>query len=344
VARVLRGRVDAPEPGIVDVRATSTRAPLLTDGERVVVLLRPAPALSYLTKHLPGGAHFDVVGGRDGVVPVGSDAEVEVVERILAEPGADAETVRRVAAAELASGNPRLAADALAELRRAAPLRPLSRADVEALGKALADRRVEPITRAGLMQLVGAARAVEAAPALATAVADTPAVLEALFAARADLGVAGREQLAPQLGSRDAHVRAAAVRALARLDQPGVVAEVGRYATSDPDAGVRLAAIDALGATKRTDAVPFLATTFDSSETRFQHRSAQAMLEIGGPAVDEALVDLALRGKTPKTRRYGALILLMQHGRDAEVVRRIERSNPAPEVRELLEKGLQKPD
>jgi HEAT repeat protein len=51
-------------------------------------------------------------------------------------------------------------------------------------------------------------------------------------------------------------VRAAAVRALARLDRPGVVAEVGRYATSDPDVTVQQAAIDALGASKRVEAYP----------------------------------------------------------------------------------------
>jgi HEAT repeat protein len=173
---------------------------------------------------------------------------------------------------------------------------------------------------------------------------DTPAVLEALLAARADLGLASREQLAPQLTAKDPAVRAAAVRALARLDQPGTIAEVGQYATSDPDVGVRQAAIEALGATKRAEAVPILRKTFDAPETVILQHSAQAMLEIGGPAVDDALVDLALHGGSPQIRRYATMLLVIQHGRDAEPVRRIERSNPGPEVRDFLEHGLQKPD
>ena len=342
VVRVVRGRVDAPEPGIVEVRGAANRGPLVGDGERVVVLLRPATAVTYLSQHLPGGEYLEAVGGRDGIVPVGSDAEAQLTERILAETGDDADTVRRVAALELASGNPRLAADALAELKRAEPFRPLSATDVEALGKALADRRIAPTVRAGLMALVAERHAVEAGPALAKAATDPPAVLEALLAARADLGIASRAQLAPQLTAKDPAVRAAAVRALARLD--GTVTEVGQYATSDPDVAVRQAAIDALGATKRAEAVPILQKTFDAPETVILQHSAQAMLEIGGPAVDDALVDLALHGGSPQVRRYATMLLVIQHGRDAEPVRRIERSNPAPEVRDFLEHGLQKPD
>ena len=342
--RVVRGRVDAPEPGIVEVRGAANRGPLVGDGERVVVLLRPATAVTYLTQHLPGGEYLEAVGGRDGIVPVGSDAEAQLTERILGEKGDDADTVKRVAALELASGNPRLAADALAELKRAEPFRPLSASGVDALGKALADRRIPPTVRAGLIALVAERHAVEAAPALAKASTETPTVLDALLAARADLGLESREQLAPQLAAKDPAVRAAAVRALARLDAPGTVAEVGQYATSDPDIAVRQAAIDALGATKRADAVPILRKTFDAPETVILQHSAQAMLEIGGPAVDDALVDLALHGGSPQVRRYATMLLVIQHGRDAEPVRRIERSNPAPEVRDFLEKGLQKPD
>jgi len=342
VIRVVRGRVDAPEPGIVEVRGVASRGPLVGDGERVVALLQRATAVTYLSQHLPGGEYLETVGGRDGIVPVGNDAEAQLTERILAETGDDADTVRRVAALGLASGNPRLAADGLAELRRAEPFRPLSASDVDALGKALADRRIPPTVRAGLMTLVADRHAVEAAPALERAATDTPAVLDALLAARADLGLATRDQLAPQLGAKDPAVRAAAVRALARLD--GTVAEVGQYATSDPDVAVRQAAIDALGATKRADAVPILRKTFDASETVILQHSAQAMLEIGGPAVDDAFVDLALHGGSPQVRRYATMLLVIQHGRDGEPVRRIERSNPAPEVRDYLEHGLQKPD
>jgi hypothetical protein len=54
------------------------------DGEHAVVLLRPAPQLSYLKQHLPAGDWLEAVAGREAS-SVGSDAEVQVVERVLAE-------------------------------------------------------------------------------------------------------------------------------------------------------------------------------------------------------------------------------------------------------------------
>src|SRR5262249_42724994 len=41
VARVLGGRLDDLEPGVAEIRGASKRPPVLADGERVVVLLRP---------------------------------------------------------------------------------------------------------------------------------------------------------------------------------------------------------------------------------------------------------------------------------------------------------------
>src|SRR5581483_1582615 len=179
-------------------------------------------------------------------------------------------------------------------------------------------------------------------PALAAAEADTPLVLTALLAARARLGhPADRAELAAYLGHRDPGVRAAAVRALARDDDPAALGEVGHYAVSDPDLGVRAAAIEALGASGRGDAVPVLTQTFETSERALQQRSAQALLAIGGPRVESALVDLALRGKSPQSQAYATLLLIASLGRNHPAVRRIEAANPSPEVRELLAHGLQ---
>ena len=348
VVRVLRGRLDAPAPGVVEVRGGSTRPPLLTEGERVVMLLRPVAPLTYLAEHLPAGDYLEAVAGREGIVPVGSDAEVGAVEHALAEGAAVAPTdpaaARRLAFDELATGNPRLTADALTELRHLDRLGPLSPDEVDTLGRTLRTRRVDPGVRVGLIKLIAAQRATEAAPALATAEADTPAVVDALLAGRAEMGLLGRADLAPRLAAGDPALRAAAVRTLARLDDPAAVAEAGRYANSDPDRVVREAAIDGLGASRRPEAVPILARTFESPETGIKQKSVRAMLAIGGPAIDEALVDLALHGSSPETRRYAALALVLTHGRDHPTVRRVEASDPAPEVRELFEKGLERPD
>jgi HEAT repeat protein len=353
VVRVVRGSLDQPEPSVVDIRGGSVRPPLLSAGERVVVLLRPAPRLSYLTQHLEPGEYFEPVAGRDGVVPIASESEVAAVEGALAEGRAIAglagdaarSAIRKLAFGELGGPSPRLAADALAELRQLDPFAPLAPAEVEALGRALRDRRVEPVVRVGLIQLVARHKAREALPALATAESERPEVLAALLSARAELGaVSEPAQLAAELGSQDPAVRAAAVRALARLNDPAALAEVGRYATTDEDLGVRLAAVEALGDSRQEAAVPFLTRTFESQETRLMQRSARALLDIDGPAVDDALVNLSLNGGTPTVRRYAAFLVLAAHGRDHPAVRRIESSNPPPEVQRLLEEGLKVKD
>lgn len=314
------------------------------------MLLEPAPRITYLAHHLPDALHFAIVSDRDGVLPVGTEAEIEAVERALAE-GAKVATLderaartatRKLAFTELAGPSPRLAADALVELRGLGDLGPLSAEEVTVLRHALANRHIHPVTRAGLIELLGARGGPGALAALAAAEADTPAVLDALLAARDRLGaVTARLELATYLRAEDAAVRAAAVRALARLDDPAALAEVGHYATADADLTVRAAAVEALGQTKRPAAVPLLKRTFAAPEREIKQRSARALLEIGGPAVEEALVDLALRGGSVETETYAALILVVSRGRDHAAVRRLEAANPSPAVRRVLEHGLE---
>ena len=166
------------------------------------------------------------------------------------------------------------------------------------------------------------------------------AVLAALLAARADLGVLRRADVASQLTAKDPAARAAAVHALARTGDPAAFDEIARLATADPDPGVRTAAIDGLGESKRPEAMPILTRTFDAPDKTTMQHSARAMLAIGGDAADEALVNLALRGRTPESRRFAAYALVMTYGRNAPIVHRMEASNPPPEVRDLLEHGL----
>src|SRR5581483_9831829 len=162
VERVLRGRLDDADPGIAEVRGDSKRPPLAIDGEHVVVFLRPAWGQTYLTEHLPAGTYYTVVGARDGVVPVASEAQREAVERAIADGAAiatlDAPAApaarRRLAFTELASTSPRLAGDALAELRGFATLSPLAPEELAALSRALRDVTVDPVVRVGLIELV----------------------------------------------------------------------------------------------------------------------------------------------------------------------------------------------
>src|SRR2546425_910538 len=84
VERVLAGRLDEVEPGLVEIRGDAKRPPLLADGERAVLLLRPQPGLTYVTEHLGPGVFYTTVSGRVGVLQIGADAEVEAIEQALA--------------------------------------------------------------------------------------------------------------------------------------------------------------------------------------------------------------------------------------------------------------------
>ncbi len=350
VERVLQGRLDDGEVGVVDIRGASQRPALLADGEHVILLLAAAPKLSYLTEHAPdAGALWTLAGSRDGVLLTSDEAEVTAIEQALADgraiaalPAGETTPARRTLAfAELAGSSPRLAADALVELRLLPSLTPLTAEETATLAKALRDRRVTPATRVGLATLLAERTVKDAVPALATAELDTPEVLEAVLAARVALGdPPERAEIEALLRRDDPAVRGAALRVLGATGDPAVVPELGRY-TSDADATVRVAAVEALGRTGRREALPVLATTFDRGERDLTQRAGRAMLEIGGPALDETLIDLALKSTNPELRTYAAVILVTARGRESASVRRLEAANPSPEVKHFLEHGLE---
>jgi HEAT repeat protein len=349
VERTVTGDAGATEVAIVEMRGATSRPGLLADGVRAVVLLRPAPTLSYLTQHLPAGPHFSLTSGRDGIVPIADADERRVVDRVLAEgvrigaltDEADAKAGRRALAfEELESAHPRLAADGLVELRLLDDVVTLGADEVAALERVLRTPAVAAPTRSGLIQLAGERRWTDALPALRRAEVDSPQVLQAVLTARARLGApAGADELAPYLRSKDGDVRAAAVRALATLPEPAV-AELGRLATADTDVDVRVAAIEALGTTKRPAAVTTLSQTFAEPTREVRQASGRALLAIGGPAASDALIGLALRGGDADVRKYAALLLVVSNGRESHAVQRLLASNPSGEVREVVEHGL----
>ena len=350
VTRTLSGDAGDTNVPIVEVRTGSSRPGLLTDGTRAVVLLRPAPPLSYLTQQLPEGSRFTLAGGRDGIIPITADAQRAAIDATVAEARRIAaltdqvETTsarRALAFAELASTQPRLADDARAELGGLDLVTPLTDDEVQVLARVLASSELAAATRIGLIRLVGARGWKEALPALRSARADQPQVVNALFATRAQLGSPPTEaEIQPLLASKDNAVRAAAVRALGSLPNPAV-AQLGRFATGDADVGVRVAAIEALGTTKQDAAVPPLSQTFGDSRRDVQQASGRALLAIGGPKASDAFVSLALHGADANTRKYAALLLVVSTGNESPGVRRVLAANPSGEVREVIEHGLQ---
>jgi HEAT repeat protein len=347
--KTLRGSTDAAELAVVEMRNSTEVPAWLAGGDRAVLLLREAPPLSYLAQQLPTGTYYAPTGGRDGIVRVTSDAERETVAAVLAE-GARIATLtdetenrtarRALAFRELGSDQPRLAGDAQLELRLLDPLKELTHDEIAALEHALASKNVRPATRVGLVQLIAQRGLTEALPAVKATLVDEPEVLDAVLAARVRLGApAGRGELTGYLTSKDPKMRSSAVRALAGLPEPAL-GDIGHYATSDPDTGVRVAAIEALGSTQKAGALPTLSETFGTSQREIRQASGRAILAIGGDAASDALINLALHGADSQTQTYAAVLLLVSHGRDSPPVQRLLDSRPSPEVVDVVQKGL----
>jgi hypothetical protein len=347
--RVLSGRPTSDPTTVIEIRGTTSRPPMLSEGEHVVVLLAPAKDLTYLRQHLGSDERWDLVGGRDGIIPVASPVDLDEVAEILAAgraadslpEGAERRAaLRRLAFRELGTGSARLRADGLTELRQGSEPLVLTSEEIATLAAVLRDTSTPAPLRIGLLRLLGERGWDGAVAALTGAEADTPEVLRALLAARAQLGApANREEIQRLLASQDPAVRVAAIEGLAQLDDPGVIGELGRYATADDAVPVRAAAIEALGRSHRPEAVPVLSQTFSSDDRTIKQASARALLELGEPA-DQALIDLALEGDTSETRRYAALILVVGRGREHPSVQRLLSHDLDPAVAKLLNDGL----
>jgi hypothetical protein len=351
VERTLRGSA-GPSLAIVDIRAGLQRPPFLEEGQRAVLIVERAPSLSYLTRTLPEeDALYQLAGGREGVVPVATEADVEAVVAVLdagrriedtADPVVKAQVLRGLAFGLLTTARARLVADGLVELRRLPRDLTLESEELETLRRVLRDRTLPVATRIGVIRLLGQRRWPGTLATLDAVDADRPEVLAALLEARAALGAPPtRKEIAPFLASDDPAVKAAAVAALARTGEPTAIAEVGRFATADGDAAVREAAIVALGESKRPEVAPYLRQTFASEDRALQQASARALLELDEPTGSAALSELALRAPAPDTRRYAALVLVLTRGRESAAVQRLLARNPDADVRHVLEHGFE---
>ena len=351
VTRTVEGHADGAEVAVLELRGATTRPGLLPDAMRAVVLLQPPPALSYLSQQLPdAGVRYVLTGGRDGIIPIANDAEAELVRTTLAEAlriaritdETEAHTAdRALALTEMRTGQARLEADALVRLRRLNEVTSLTADEQRALADLLAKPTVPAATRVGFVRLAADRGWKDAVPALRAASVESAEMLDAVLAARARLGApADKAELRRYLDAKDPAVQAAAIRALAALPD-SAVGDLGRYATSDKAVGVRVAAIEALGATKQAAAIPTLSQTFGEPTREVRQASGRALLAIGGDAANDAFINLALHGGDADTRKYAAVLLLVSTGKDSPAVQRLMASNPGGEVRDIVEHGLQ---
>ncbi|MEO6029681.1 MAG: HEAT repeat domain-containing protein [Candidatus Binatia bacterium] len=349
IAHVLRGASETSLIDVVEIRGSLEGPPLLAVGDRVILLLQPAPVYSYLAQQLPPGTRWVIVGGRDGIVGVASDGAARTAEdlvgRALAlDPDDSAESAaarRRLAFALLGARTSRLAADGVAELGRCGELGTLAADEQIILAAVLPDTAVPATVRAELVELLARGQVVTALPLLSRVRCEEPEVLGAVLAARARLGAPPTtDEFAVLLRDQRPAMRAAAVRGLAWVAGPASVAELARRATAD-EPMVRRAAVTAITEVRRADALPILRQTFEDADREVQQGSARALRVIAGPPADDILVDVALHGRSGDTRRYAAMLLLMAHGREDPVVKRLIAGHPSAEVQDVLAHGLE---
>ena len=120
------------------------------------------------------------------------------------------------------------------------------------------------------------------------------------------------------------------------------VSQLEKLALGDSDRQVRIAAIEALGRSRRPEAAQVLERTFQSKDGDERRASGMAIGRIGGEAARTALSNLILHGRDFDIQRY-ALILLLAQGHLKEqdpLLERIRAEHPDDRIREFLDRGI----
>jgi HEAT repeat protein len=328
---------------IVEERRSSLR--LIQKGQRVLLFLGEAPRHSFFRKHLPAGRYLAPLAGKEGVIeiePAADDLARSVVGAYLGGTAQDADE-RALLRRELRSGQSRFAADAVTQLERDAELaKSLRKEDLEAVQACLRDERIDERTKAQLVRLLGEGK-VPGAVALLRAFEPSSGVL---IAARAEgltrLGLApDAEATEAYLGHPEPAVRRFGVKRLASSKQDDAVGQLEAVALNDSNKGVRLAAIEALGATGRPEATRVLERTFNSEDDDVRRASARGFDQLGGPAAQEALSEIVFRGERYEVQAH-ALVLLFALGATKEdpAIERIRSEHPDRRIRRMIDEGI----
>jgi HEAT repeat protein len=349
VERVLKGTLPGDAPSrvaLIELHEGPTR-PALVVGERGIAFLRPAARTSYLAKAVPPGTYYEVLPDFGAFLPAASTVEAErqvaLVERVAAAargPGMDVRAARQLVFALLQAESPLLVEDAAPGVADLARQPPLSAEETAILGTALQRADLPDRVRIALIESVATAHIDAAVPAL-QAIDAPPPVVEAAWRALDRLGAGPSQQsLDERLADRDPAVRAAAARELLRRDGVAAVSHVAPLAIQDPDPAVRRAAVDALGALGKPEALPPLERVFIDSPTDLQQATGRAILAVGGPAAVDALGRLAFAGPVLSQRYAVVLLMTMNDPHKTAVLQHIEATHPDQDVRDLVQRGM----
>ena len=356
VTAVPKGERPTAPVRIVEMRDLPSVPALLERGMLVLAFLEPLHGNSYLTRTLPRAEYRQLVAGRIGRIVAATPAESEeivgVVERIVAvsrSPEPDA--TRRTAAAralvfdEIAARSGALVEDGAAGLQSLPSLADsLSAEEQQRLEAAIARTDLPPSARAAVVRAVGANGLRQLVPAVQGLRSPAAPVLVAKFEALDRLGTPpSLADVEPYLGSNEATVRTAAVRALATTPGSDGITRAGQLALRDPDAAVRRATVEALGESRRPEALPALERVFREATPDLQQVAGRGIFQVGGPAAADVLARLAFEARPEAQRLAVVLLMALQGGRDDPIVQRIAKTHPDAELRRLIEHGVDPP-
>lgn len=314
------------------------RPPRLAAGQTVVLALEDPPSASIWRNRSREHAGLRVIAaGGDALLRDPSAVDVQQLATYLA-LAADASAARRATAlADMArASSDALTAAALARLAADAPLLAALTPDAAAtLVKVATDARRPAPLRRQVIALAGRARLSGAAPALESlAAAPGPLQAEALAALAEIRGGLPAARVEALLESKDGALRAVAARYAT-----GAVVEraLPLLARSDPDAAVRIAAVETLAATRtvwgRDACLPVLA----DRDPPVRAAAAAALGRLGDAAVP-ALEHAARR--TP-AQAAGAITALSLAGTSGvAALRRLQQDGPTESVRDLARFAL----
>lgn len=328
---------------IVEERRSSLR--LIQKGQRVLVFLGQAPRHSFFRKHLPPGDYLAPLAGKQGVIELdpGADELARSVVGAYLGGTAQATDTRALLRRELRSSESRFAADAVVQLERDAGLaQSLEKEDLKALKACLRDERIDERTKARLVRLLGGGEVPGAAALLRAFEPSSGSLIAARAEALTRLGFApGAKEIESYLGHSDPTVRRFGVKRLASSRQDDAVDRLEDVALGDSDKGVRLAAIEALGATGRPKATKVLERTFNSEDDDVRRASARGFNQLGGPAAQEALSEIVFHGERYEVQAH-ALVLLFAMGATKEdpAIERIRSEHPDRRIRRMIEEGI----
>ena len=356
VTAVPKGEQPTPPVRIVEMRDLPSVPGLLAEGMYVLAFLEPLRTNSYLTRTLPRGEYRQLVAGRIGRIVAATSGETEeivgVVDRIVAvsrtpEPDATkrAEAARTLVFDEIAARSGALVEDGAAGLQSVPSLAETLTAEEQGrLEATIARGDLAPAVVAAVVRAVGANDLRQLVPAIQRLRTPAAPVLVAKFEALGRLGAPpSLADVEPHLASKDPAVRTAAARALATTPGGDGIARAGQIALRDPDPAVRRATVEALGESRRPEALPALERVFREAPPDLEQVAGRGIYQVGGPGAADVLARLAFDAPPQGQRLAVVLLMALQGGRDDPLVQRIAKTHPDAELRRLIEHGVDLP-